>query len=288
MSDSGLGHDLCRGALGHHVAAQAACAGAQVEHVVGVADGVFVVLHHQHGVAQVAQPFQGLDQALIVALVQADRGFVEHIEHAAQARADLGGKADALALAAGEGCGIAVQRQVVKAHGAEKLQPLDHFAANALGDQGFARREAEVDGGGECAIERQRGEIGNRKSADLDRQRLRPQPLAAADRAGRGGHEVHHVLAVAVAAGLVDAVAQVGQNAVEAGARRLAFGRAIDQEVLVLDRQIFEGKLEVDLVALGGQVDQLEQILRGRSPGPRPPSSSGFDQSVMTLAGSRS
>ena len=40
---------------------------------------------------------------LVVALVQADAGFVEDIQHAHQGRADLGGQPDALAFAAGEG-----------------------------------------------------------------------------------------------------------------------------------------------------------------------------------------
>ncbi len=64
--------------------------------------------------------------------------------------------------------------------------------------------------------------------------------------AGRGGHEVHHVLAIAVAAGLVDGVAQVGEDAVEAGARGFALGRSVDEDVLLLGRQIFEGLFEVD------------------------------------------
>ena len=45
------------------------------------------------------QAAQRAEQALIVALVQADRGLVQHIEHARQARADLTREPDALALA---------------------------------------------------------------------------------------------------------------------------------------------------------------------------------------------
>ena len=54
----------------------------------------------QDRVAQIAQAFERGDQALVVALVQADRRFVQHIQDAAQARADLGGEPDALAFAA--------------------------------------------------------------------------------------------------------------------------------------------------------------------------------------------
>ena len=263
MSDCRRGHDLLRRAFGDNEAAEPAGAGAEVEHVVGVADGVFVVLDDEDGVAQVAQPHERFDQAVVVALVQADGGLVEHVENSAQARANLRCEADALAFAAGERGGIAIEREIVEADGAEEFEPLDDFAADALGDQRFAVSEVEIDGGGERAIERQGSEVRDGEAADFDGQRLGPQALAAADRAGRGRHEVHHVFAIAFAARFVDAVAQVGENAVKAGARRFALGRAVDEDVLLLGRQVFKGLLRSMLVALGGKVDELEQILRG-------------------------
>ena len=59
--------------------------GTHVDHVVGDLDGLLVVLDHDDRVAQVAQPFEGADQPLVVPLVQADRRLVEHVEHADQA-----------------------------------------------------------------------------------------------------------------------------------------------------------------------------------------------------------
>ena len=50
-----LGDQVVDLALRHDVAAVDAGAGADVEHVVGLADGVLVVLDHDHGVAEVAQ-----------------------------------------------------------------------------------------------------------------------------------------------------------------------------------------------------------------------------------------
>jgi hypothetical protein len=58
--------------------------GAEVEDVVGFADGVFVVLDDEDGVAEVAEVFEGVDEALIVALVEADGGLVEDVEDAAE------------------------------------------------------------------------------------------------------------------------------------------------------------------------------------------------------------
>ncbi len=60
-------------------------AGAKVEDIVGVADGVFIVLDDEDGVAEVAELFEGLDEAVVVALMKADGGLVEHVEHAAEA-----------------------------------------------------------------------------------------------------------------------------------------------------------------------------------------------------------
>ncbi len=96
-----LEHVLQR-ALRHDLAPVDARAGAQIDHVVGGADRVLVVLDHDHRVAEVAQPLQRFQQPVVVALVEADAGLVEHVEHAAEARTDLAGEADALALAAAD------------------------------------------------------------------------------------------------------------------------------------------------------------------------------------------
>ncbi len=78
---------------------------ADVDDVVGHLDGVLVVLDDDHGVAEVAEADERVDQAVVVALVEPDRRLVEHVEHADQPGADLRGEPDALRLAAGEGGG---------------------------------------------------------------------------------------------------------------------------------------------------------------------------------------
>ena len=86
-------------------AAVLAGAGTDVDDPVALADGLLVVLDDEHGVAEVAQPDQRVDQPAVVALVQTDRRLVEHVQRADQAGADLAGEADALRLAAGERAG---------------------------------------------------------------------------------------------------------------------------------------------------------------------------------------
>ena len=118
----GRRHDRRRRALGDHHAAVHPGAGAHVDHVVGGQDRLLVVLDHDHRVAEVAQALERVEQALVVALMQADRGLVQDVEHAGQARADLRGETDALALAARERAGIAGKRQVAETDVLEKAR----------------------------------------------------------------------------------------------------------------------------------------------------------------------
>ena len=74
----------------------------EVDDVVRGAQRLLVVLHHDQGVPQVPQVTQRVQQALVVALVQADGGLVENVQHPHQRGADLGRQADALRLAAGQ------------------------------------------------------------------------------------------------------------------------------------------------------------------------------------------
>ncbi len=56
----------------------------EVDDVVRLPDRVLVVLDDDHRVAEVAQAHERVEQALVVALVQADRRFVEDVHHADQ------------------------------------------------------------------------------------------------------------------------------------------------------------------------------------------------------------
>ena len=77
-------------------------AGPDVDDVVGDPDRLLVVLDDDDGVAEVAQPHQRLDEALVVALVQTDRRLVEHVEHADETAADLRREPDPLRFTARE------------------------------------------------------------------------------------------------------------------------------------------------------------------------------------------
>jgi hypothetical protein len=119
----GLPRQVGHRALGHQPAAALAGAGADVDDVVGAADGVLVVLHHHQRVALVAQLGQRVQQDAVVARVQADGRLVQHVAHALQVAAQLRRQADALRLAAAERGRGAVQRQVAQAHLFQELEP---------------------------------------------------------------------------------------------------------------------------------------------------------------------
>ena len=82
---AGVGGDFGDGAGGEELAAEFACAGAEVEQVVGGADDVGVVLDDEDGVAEVAQGVEDADELGGVAGVQADGGLVEDVECADEA-----------------------------------------------------------------------------------------------------------------------------------------------------------------------------------------------------------
>ena len=96
-------------------------AGAEVDDVVGAADGFFIVLDDEDGIAEVAQIFQRGQKTSVVAVMQADGRFVEDVENTAQLRSDLRREADALAFSTGE-CGRrAAERQVAESDVVQKF-----------------------------------------------------------------------------------------------------------------------------------------------------------------------
>jgi len=89
-------------ALGDQVASGVSCAGTKINHKIGSANGVFVMLDDENGIAKVAKLLERAKQAVVVSRVQADGRLVKNVENAAKARTDLRGQTDALGFAAGE------------------------------------------------------------------------------------------------------------------------------------------------------------------------------------------
>ena len=97
--------------------------GPDVQDPVRRTDRLLVVLHDDQRVAEVSKPHERRDQPVVVPLVQPDRRLIEDVEHAHQARADLGRQPDSLRLASGECAARAVEGEVVEPHVDEEAEP---------------------------------------------------------------------------------------------------------------------------------------------------------------------
>jgi hypothetical protein len=75
---------------------------AHLDEVVRGEHHVAVMFDDEDGVAEVAQAANRADEALMVARVQTDAGFVEDVGHADEPKAELRGQAHTLGFAAGE------------------------------------------------------------------------------------------------------------------------------------------------------------------------------------------
>ena len=103
-----------RGAAEHDLPAPLAGSRPHVHDPVRREHDLRVVLDHQQGVAGVAQLVQHRDHAGDVARMQPDARLVEHEQRVHERGAERGGQVDALDLAAAQGAGLAVEREVAE------------------------------------------------------------------------------------------------------------------------------------------------------------------------------
>ena len=254
--------------LGDDVAAVHARARPHVHEPVGRAHHLLVVLDHEHGVAEVLEPLEGADQPVVVALVEADRGLVEDVEHADQLGADLGRESQPLRLAARERRGRAVELQVADADVVEEREALADLLHDPVADQllglGQPERVEEL----ERARDRHRRELVDRLAADRDREHLRLQPRPVAGRARPEGHVLLDSLALLRGVGLAIAALEARHDPLEGEHVRAAAPHPVSvldvdlvalgaeqEQALVLLGQLVPGCVHVDLVALGDRLD---------------------------------
>ena len=226
-----------------------------VDDPVGVRDGVFVVLDDDQRVAEIPQPREGFDESPVVALMQTDGRLVEHVEHTDQTRADLGGQPDTLGLTAGERARGTLQRQVLQSDVEQEAQPRLHLLEHLPGDGLLARAQRERVQEVRAVRDRQRTHLGDGLRATLprrqrDRQDLRLEPGALADRARHIAHEAFVALLHQFGVGLLDLALQERQHALEVGVVRADPAVA----VLVPDVHLLVGALENRLARLGRQL----------------------------------
>ena len=260
------------GALRNHAPAMHAGTGAHVDQVVGGAHHVFVMLDDQHAVADVAQMLERADQPVVVALVQAYAGLVQHVHHAGQAGADLAGQANALRFATGQGIGAAVQAQVVQTHVVQELEARADLAHHLVGDLGLGTGELQRAEIGVAVAQRGMADLVDRAQliavAQLHIARLAPQPGAAAVAAGLLAAVARQLFAHRDRIGLTVAPRHVRDDAFERmflrqllagrGARvhhvaeaNFLFAGAVQNHLTHRRRQRLERRIDVKAIVLG-------------------------------------
>lgn len=129
--------DILNTASGYDLAAVHSSAGPHVHKIICTAHGILIVFYHDHRIAQIPQIFQGSNELIVIPLVQTDRGFIQHIQHAGQGAADLGRQADTLALTAGKGARCPGQCKVIQADALQKLQAVLDLFQDLTADLGL-------------------------------------------------------------------------------------------------------------------------------------------------------
>src|SRR5436190_22560020 len=114
-------------AEGHHLTAMRARSGTEVDDIISAPNRLLVMLDHKYRVAKIAKRGQSVQQPSIVARVQPNRRFVEHVKQAAQLRANLRRQTYALSFSTRQGGRRPIQRQVTKSHGVQESQPRSNF-----------------------------------------------------------------------------------------------------------------------------------------------------------------
>ena len=131
-----VGEDDAGGAFDHDVSAAPSTARPHVDDVVGGADGLGVVLDDQHGAAGVHQRAQVVEERLRVARVQTDGRLVEYVERAGETAAELRREPQTLHLAAGEGAGSAIEREVAEPDVVGEAHAAQELGVRSGGDRG--------------------------------------------------------------------------------------------------------------------------------------------------------
>ena len=183
--------------------------------MIGCEHGIFIVLDHDQRIAEVAQTFEGRQQLVIVALVQADGRLVQNIQHAHQRRTDLSGKTNTLALAARQRTGRARKRQIFQTDRLQETQSIHDFLDNAITDlvlhlgqlQGMQKLHRLDD--------RLFGKLRNVQPADRHRQHLRPQTATVTRRTGNFAHTFLDLAARVVARGFLVASLEIAHDALK-------------------------------------------------------------------------
>src|SRR5882724_3611821 len=210
----GAGDELGR-ALGNDAAAAFAAFGAEVNDPIGLLDDVEMVLDDEHGVAEIDEALQDVEELSNVVEVQAGGGLVENVERAAGlAFGKLASQFDALGFAAGKSGGGLAEGDVAETDFDERGELLLNLRNIFEELERVARRQIQ--------------DVADGMALVADGERLRIVAAAAADFTHHVnvGKKIHFDAAEAIAlAGFAAAAFHVKTEAAGAVAALARFGK---------------------------------------------------------------
>ncbi len=192
--------------------------------------------------------------------MEADRGFIEDVEHVHQVGTERGSHRNPLRFASAESAQRAVEREVAEAHFRQVTQPaLDFFRYAAECNRHRARLRGDpLPRGGDLLV----AQLGQILPADAHRQGRGAQSIPVATGAGaiapppaEKHPQVHFVLAAF----------EPREEPVEP--TEVSLGNALDHFAPLLGRQFRERHIDANVFRLG-ECEQLDQFVRisGRVP----------------------
>ena len=207
------------------------------------------MLDNHDGVAQVAQLLEHLDEAVSVARVEAYGGLVEDVHAAHQRAAKRGGQVDALALAAAETVGEAVQRQVSQAHVEQVAHAVVQLHEQTVHHLLFMLGEGQgVEPCGEIA-HRHGQQVGDGLAVDFDVGGILAEARPFAVGAGRLAAETREHHAVLYLVGL-------GLDPLEESVDAFPRAAAVPEDVALLVCEVAVGRVDGE-VQLGSLTDEV-------------------------------
>src|SRR5713226_10355881 len=95
------------------LATEFAGAGTEIDDAIRGLNGVGIVLDDEHGVSEIAEGLENVDEPLRVARMEADRRLVEHVERTHKMRTEGRGELNPLGFSAGERGSEPVESEIV-------------------------------------------------------------------------------------------------------------------------------------------------------------------------------
>jgi len=119
-------------------------AGPEVDDIIGVPHGFFVMLNHEQRVPARLEALERVEQLLVIARMQADGRFVENVEHPAEVRAELGGQANALRFPPLKRGDTTAQVEVAEPDFLEKFQAFTNLGQDVARNERLAALEFDA------------------------------------------------------------------------------------------------------------------------------------------------